>query len=77
MEERINLECELEWFATFKFEQLYRAVRWPDDHSRFYFQKVSQIRGLPRPVQEQLFDALNQVDINAEELKNSLTPLSS
>ena len=77
IEDRVNLECEVAWFATFKFEQLFRAVRYPNDRERFYFKNVTQIKGLPRVVQEQLLEAYDEVDINVEDLKNSLTPLPS
>lgn len=74
IEHRINLDCDMVWFTTFKFEQLYRAVRYRNDHTQLYFKSASQIRQLPRVVQEQLMDGLNEVDINLEALKNSLTP---
>lgn len=77
IEQRVSLECDLIWFATFKYEQLYRAVRFKDNHETLYFKNVTQIKGLPRPVQDQLFDALNEIDINTDDLKNSLTPLPS
>lgn len=77
IDHRTNLEADLTWFTTFKFEQLFRAVRYPSDHSVLYFKSASQIKALPRVVQEQLMDGLNQVDIDVEALKNSLTPLSS
>jgi hypothetical protein len=77
IEGRINLECDIAWFATFKFEQLYRAVRYKDDHTRLYFKNSGQIKALPRVVQEQLMEGLNEVDIDVEALKNSLTPLPS
>lgn len=75
MEQRIDLECDVIWFTTFKFEQLYRAVRYPNEHTTLYFKNAEQIKALPRLVQEQLMDGLNEVDIDVEALKNSLTPL--
>ena len=77
IKQRVNLECDLIWFATFKYEQLFRAVRFIDSHETLYFKNVTQIKGLPRPVQDQLFDALNEIDINTDDIKNSLTPLPS
>jgi hypothetical protein len=77
LEQRIALECDMVWFATFKFQQLFYATRYMADHSRLYFRNVSQIKGLPQLVQEQLMDGLNEVDIDVEALKNSLTPLLS
>lgn len=77
IKQRVDLECDLIWFATFKYEQLYRAVRYPGDHTALYFKNSSQIKALPNIVQEQLMDGLNKVDIDAEALKNSLTPLPS
>lgn len=77
MQQRIDLECDVAWFATFKFEQLYRAVRYPEDHLMLYFKNAGQIKALPRIVQEQLMEGLNEVDIDVEALKNSLTPLPS
>jgi hypothetical protein len=77
IKQRVDLECDLIWFATFKYEQLYRAVRYPEDHTSLYFKNSSQIKALPNLVQEQLMDGLNKVDIDAEALKNSLTPLPS
>lgn len=77
IEQRVSLECDLSWFATFKYEQLFRAVRYIEDTSQLYFQNAKQIEALPREVQDQLFEALNEVDINADALKNSSTPLPS
>lgn len=77
VQQRIDLECDIAWFATFKFEQLYRAVRYTSDHTVLYFKNSNQIKALPRVVQEQLMEGLNEVDIDVEALKNSLTPLPS
>jgi hypothetical protein len=77
IQQRIDLECDIAWFATFKFEQLYRAVRYMEDHTILYFKNANQIKALPRVIQEQLMDGLNEVDIDVEALKNSLTPLPS
>lgn len=77
LEQRVSLECDLAWYATFKYEQLFRAVRYQHDHSTLYFKNTSQIQGLPRPVQDQLFEALSEVDVNVEDLKNLSTPLPS
>ena len=77
IQQRIELECDIAWFATFKFEQLYRAVRYINDHTVLYFKNSNQIKALPRVVQEQLMEGLNEVDIDVEALKNSLAPLPS
>jgi hypothetical protein len=77
IEDRVTLECEMAWFSTYRFEQLFRAVRYPNDHEQYYFKNVTQIKGLPRVVQEQLFEAYDDVDLTASDLKNSLTPLPS
>jgi len=77
IQQRIELECDLQWFASFKYEQLYYAVRYPNDHTQLYFRRSSQIKSLPNVVQEQLMDGLNEVDLDVDALKNSLTPLPS
>ncbi len=77
MKQRIDLECDMTWFATFKYEQLYRAVRYPDDHTKLYFRNVSQIKALPQQVQEVLLQGLQDVDVDVDALKNLRTPLPS
>lgn len=77
IEDRVNLECDVVWFAAFKYEQLFRAVRFPKDHEKLYFKNVTQIKGLPRVVQEQLMSTYDEIDVSVHDLKNSLTPLPS
>lgn len=75
--QRVDLECDMTWFATFKYEQLYRAVRYPLDHTKLYFRNVSQIKALPQQVQEVLMQGLQDVDVDVDALKNLRTPLPS
>lgn len=77
MSQRIDLECDMTWFATFKYEQLYRAVRYPADHTKLYFRNVAQIKALPQQVQEVLMQGLQDVDVDTDALKNLRTPLPS
>lgn len=74
---RIELESDLEWFTTFKYEQLYFSVRYLDNQDQYYFKSPNQIKGLPRPIQDLLFEEFQAIDMDVGELKNSLTPLLS
>jgi hypothetical protein len=71
---RVSLECDLEWFATFKYEQLYYAIRYVDNRDQYYFKSPNQIKGLPPPIQDLLFEEFQQIDMDVGDLKNLPTP---
>ncbi len=74
---RVDLEADLEWFTTFKYEQLYFAVRYMENQDQYYFKSPNQIKGLPRHIQDLLFEEFQAIDVDVGDLKNSLTPLLS
>ncbi len=74
---RIDLEADMEWFTTFKYEQMYYAVRYFEDQDQYYFKSTNQIKGLPHHIQDLLFEEFQAIDMDVGELKNSLTPLLS
>lgn len=77
LEHRISLEVDSVWFTHFKYWQLLYAVRYQDDGHPQYFKSVEQIRALPKTIQDQLWRALDDVELDVTDLKNSLTPLNS
>lgn len=74
---RIELEADLDWFTTFKYEQLYYAVRYFENQDQYYFKSPNQIKGLPHHIQDLIFSEFTAIDMDVGELKNSLTPLLS
>lgn len=77
MKDRIERDTELKWYTTFKTWQIYFATRYGEDHQKLYFSKPDKILSLPPIIRQQIFDAFDDIDLDPESAKNSLTPLPS
>lgn len=80
-EEAINKLIETEVNAVFYQEyrtlMLYYSCRYPEDHRRLYFDDPQEIWDMPDYVRVKLFDALDDLEVKADDLKNSPSPLPS
>lgn len=77
IKERIELESDMEWMVARRYGLLHFAIRDMEDHSKLYFESMTDIQGLPEYIQEQLFRAYEGIELGVEDVKNSLTPLLS
>lgn len=69
----VDAESEMVWFAEFRTNMIYQAVRRIDDHSKLYFESVEELLDMPLEIQTQLFNAYDQIEM-AGDIKNSPTP---
>ena len=76
-ESLVEVECDVLWFGVIRLNMAYYATRYIDNHSKLYFGKADDIEDLPEMVKSQIYDAYEDVDMEAEQTKNLLTPLRS
>ncbi len=73
----VDTECDMLWFSVMRLHMAFYAIRYPDNHSKLYFGKPDDIDDLPEMVKNQIYSAYEDVDMEAEQTKNLLTPLDS
>lgn len=77
MEKYIEVEADLAFYQEYQLYMLYEAVRYPDDHTKHYFQSPDEILEYPQVIRAQLSSAYEAMDIGAEHVKNLGSLLSS
>ena len=70
----VDAEAALAWYQEYRTGMLYYACRYPDDHRKFYFSAPNDVLDLPSHIQNQLFNAFDELDKGVESVKNLLTP---
>lgn len=73
----VDAESDGVWYMEYKQQMLYFAVRHIDDHARFYFESATEIGDMPVDIQRELLEVTESLNLEADELKNSLTPQAS
>lgn len=73
----IDLEVNLIHYQEFKTLMVYYAARYPDDHHKQYFASPDEIWDLPDHIRGELFNAYDQLEMGAVNLKNSPSPQPS
>lgn len=77
MKKMIDLEVNLIHYQEFKTWMVFFAARYPEDHHKRYFSNPDEIWDLPDHIRIQLFNAYDELETGAADLKNSLSPLPS
>lgn len=77
IKETIETEAKLYWYEQYQTRMVYFAVRFPDDHDKLYFSRAEDVLELPTFIKDQVWNAYEEVERGAEDLKNSLSLPSS
>lgn len=73
----IDLESKMAWYETYQIRMLYYAVRYIDDHKKFYFESSDDVLEIPSYIRQQLYQSYELLDAGSGDLKNSLSLLRS
>ncbi len=73
----LELEAKMSWYETYQVRMLYYACRYPDDTAKFYFKDPESVLEMPSYIRTQLYQSYELMDRGSDDLKNSLSLLSS
>lgn len=77
LEKTFDLDTRMQWYEAYQIRMLAYGCRYAEDHKKLYFESPDDVYELPMYVRQQLFDAYERVERGSEEVKNSLSLLSS
>jgi hypothetical protein len=69
----IDLESSLVWHEVYRKWMLFYTCKMPDDRAKRYFKDFDQIDMLPVHITQNLYDQLDQIDVDIDDVKNSLS----
>ena len=73
----LDLDARMQWYEAYRTRMLSYACRFPEDHKKLYFASHDEVMEVPYYIRSQLFAAYDEVEKGSEDVKNSLSLLSS
>jgi hypothetical protein len=73
MKKLIDLDSTMIWHETYRKWMLFYTCKMPDDRTKRYFKDFDQIDLLPTHITQDLYDKLDQIDVDIDDVKNSLS----
>jgi len=77
IEKTIDLDVRLQWYEAYQLRMLSYACRYPEDHKKLYFDDPDDVYEIPLYVRQQLFAEYDELERGSDDVKNSLSLLSS
>lgn len=73
----VEADADGVWYMEYKHHMLYYSVRDLEEHSKLYFDSPAEVSDMPIEIQRELLDITEALSMEAEQLKNLLTPQPS
>lgn len=77
IQKTFDLDTKMQWYEAYQLRMLGYACRYPEDHKKMYFDSLEDVHELPVYIRTQLFEAYERVERGSDDVKNSLSLLSS